>query len=35
VLAFVLLVSFGLVTMLRQQHERALAAATPARGPGD
>jgi len=30
VLAFVLLVSFGLVTMLRQQHERALAAATPA-----
>ncbi|MGN6674618.1 MAG: COG4280 domain-containing protein [Thermomicrobiales bacterium] len=35
VLAFVLLVSFGLVTMLRQQHERALAAATPARGTGD
>ena len=35
VLAFVLLVSFGLVTMLRQQHERTLAAATPARGTGD
>ncbi|MGN6359087.1 MAG: COG4280 domain-containing protein [Thermomicrobiales bacterium] len=35
VLAFVLLGSFGLVTMLRQQHERALAAATPARGTGD
>ncbi len=35
VLAVVILVSFGLVTMLRQQRERALAAATPARGTGD
>src|SRR5690349_14699835 len=35
VLAVVILVSFGLVTVLRQQHARSLAAATPARGTGD
>jgi uncharacterized membrane protein len=35
VLVVVILVSLGLVTLLRQQRERALAAATPARGTGD